>query len=120
MVDSFDGKSLRPLARELLVALRQKGCGIDIWSAGGAEYAERVAQRVGIRDLVGTFWTKDRGANGKWTLPLELAEITVVCVDDQPDGVPSNVESIGVFPYLGANPYDQVLRKLLDRARIVP
>jgi hypothetical protein len=115
LVDSFDGTSLRPLARELIEALLQHGHSVDIWSAGGAEYAERVARRVGISDLIGTFWTKDRGPSGKWTLPPELSG-QIVCVDDQPDGVPPGVEKIAVFPYLGPNPHDQVLHKLLDRA----
>jgi NLI interacting factor-like phosphatase len=119
LVDSFDGTSLRPLARELLEALRARGHGVDIWSAGGHEYAERVATRVGIRDLIGNFWTKDRGVTGKWTLPLALNDFRVVCVDDQPDGVPTEVEKISVFPYLGPNPHDQVLRKLLDRVQSV-
>jgi hypothetical protein len=118
LVDSFDGTSLRPLARELLVALRGRGFGVDIWSAGGAEYAQRVASRVGILALIGSFWTKDRGPSGKWTLPTELAELSVVCVDDQPDGVPIGVEKIPVFPYLGPNPHDQVLRKILDRVLV--
>jgi hypothetical protein len=116
LVDSFDGTSLRPLARELLEALLRQGHGVDIWSAGGSEYAERVAARVDIGNLIGCFWTKDRGSTGKWTLPQELAGLRVVCVDDQPDGVPPGVEKIAVFPYLGPNPHDQVLRKLLDRA----
>jgi beta-phosphoglucomutase-like phosphatase (HAD superfamily) len=115
LVDSFDGTSLRPLARELLEALLAEGHGVDIWSAGGSEYAERVAARVGISGLIGSFWTKERGPTGKWTLPQELAGLRVVCVDDQPDGIPPGVERIAVFPYLGPNPHDQVLRKLLDR-----
>jgi phosphoglycolate phosphatase-like HAD superfamily hydrolase len=116
LVDSFDGTSLRPLARELIETLLQQGHSVDIWSAGGAEYAERVARRVGISHLIGTFWTKDRGSSGKWTLPQDLTGRQIVCVDDQPDGVPLGVEKIAVFPYLGPNPHDQVLRKLLDRA----
>jgi hypothetical protein len=116
LVDSFDGTNLRPLARELLEALLRQGHGVDIWSAGGAEYAERVATRVAIDHLIGSFWTKERGPSGKWSLPQELAGLRVVCVDDQPDGVPQGVEKIAVFPYLGPNPHDQVFRKLLDRA----
>lgn len=115
LVDSFDGTSLRPLAQELLEALVNQGFGVDIWSAGGAEYAERVALRVGICGLIGRFFTKDRGPLGKWVLPSELSGFRVVCVDDQPDGVPPDVEKISVFPYLGPNAHDQVLRKLLDR-----
>ena len=115
LVDSFDGTSLRPLARELLESLRAAGFGVDIWSAGGADYATRVATRVGIVELIGTFWTKERGPGGKWGLPPELIGKIIVCVDDQPDGVPYGVEKISVFPYLGPNPHDQVLRKVLDR-----
>ncbi len=115
LVDSFDGSHLRPHARDLLTRLRSNGSRVEIWSAGGDEYAERVAKRVGIHELIDAFWTKERGPNKRWTLPFERASAHVVCIDDQPDGVPDGVEKIAVFPYLGRNDHDNVLSHLVAR-----
>lgn len=117
LVDSFAGDQLRPYASELLQALRAADRRVEIWSAGGAEYAERVARRVGIHDIVQGYWTKERGLDGKWELPPPTRGRVVVCVDDQPEGVPAGVRQIAVFPYLGRNDHDSALAPVLDSLR---
>ena len=117
LVDSFAGTELRPYALDVLVALRQADHRVEIWSAGGAEYAERVARRVGIHDVIHGYWTKERGKDGKWSLPAATAGRTVVCVDDQPEGIPAGPRQIPVFPYLGRNDHDAALLPILDGLR---
>jgi len=112
LVDSFAATELRPHARELLVALRSSGVRVTLWSAGGEEYARRVAARVGIDTLFDGFGAKQRGSDGRWRLDgIDPAEL--VCVDDQPDGLPSGVTVVAVFPYIGPDPHDRVLADLL-------
>jgi long-chain acyl-CoA synthetase len=117
LVDSITGTSLRPLARPVLESLRAQGATVVLWSAGGGEYAQRRAVAVGIDDLVHACYDKDgRGADGRWTtahLPEEHRPD--VCVDDRPEEIPSDVDSIGVSPYLAPNPHDVGLADLLAR-----
>lgn len=115
LVDSMGASILRPHARVLLEQLRQLGVAVHIWSAGGADYARRVAARVGIADLIVEYHTKDRGDDGRWLLPEPAAGADVVCVDDQPDGVPLQVRTISVFPFIGARPHDRTLAGVLAR-----
>lgn len=117
LVDSFAGTHLRPWAREVLEALRDADHRVAIWSAGGADYAERVARRVGIDALIEAYWTKERSASGRWQLPPTAPGRPVVCVDDQPDAIPPGVERIAVFPYLGRNDHDRAFVKILDALR---
>ena len=106
---------LRPFARDVLIALVARGAEVRIWSAGGAEYSERIASNVGIVEWVTSFHNKDRGADGRWCLPTPTGEESqVVCVDDQPDGVPAHVRTVGVFPYLGDRPHDRAFERLLE------
>ena len=114
LVDSMGGTILRPFARQLLEALTTRGVTVRIWSAGGDDYAVRVAERVGIADLVAGFHTKVRQPAGTWALPEAVDDHVVVCVDDQPDGVPEDVTTIGVFPFIGARPHDRAFARLLD------
>ncbi|MET0147192.1 MAG: NIF family HAD-type phosphatase [Ilumatobacteraceae bacterium] len=117
LVDSMGGTILRPHARELLEALLGLGITVRIWSAGGDDYANRVAERVGIADLVAGYHTKVRQPSGTWALPDVVGRATersVVCVDDQPDGVPGHVTTIAVFPFIGARPHDRAFARLLD------
>lgn len=114
LVDSMGGTILRPHARELLEALTDRGTSVHVWSAGGDDYASRVAARVGIADLVSGFHTKVREASGRWALPLPAHDVELVCVDDQPEGVPADVTTIAVFPFIGARPHDRALGRVLD------
>jgi hypothetical protein len=58
LIDGVTGRSLRPGARELLMALRDRGVAVLLWSAGGAEYAWRRAEDTGIGDLVDAAFDK--------------------------------------------------------------
>lgn len=114
LVDSTSGTILRPHARELLEQIIARGAVVHIWSAGGDDYAQRVAERVGIADLVVEFHTKVRGDSGTWHLPAPAMSADLVCVDDQPEGVPSHVRTISVFPFIGARPHDRTLARLIE------
>ena len=106
---------LRPLAREVLERFRASGITVVLWSAGGAAYARRIAERVGIADLVGAYYDKVRGPDGKWTLVgFPTQHRPVVCVDDEPGGVPDHVRSLAVPPYLGRRPHDRGLERILE------
>src|SRR5215207_6496051 len=113
LVDSMAATTLRPHARELLSALRERGTAVHIWSAGGDEYAERVAARVGIADLVQGYHDKVRVDGGRWRLPSVSEGATAVCVDDQPEGVPTHTRVLAVFPFIGARPHDRALARIL-------
>lgn len=113
LVDSMAGADLRPHASELLAALVAQGIDVHIWSAGGGEYAERVARRVGIAHHVTAFHDKERGAQGRWTLPAVADGRVVTCVDDQPEGIPESARAVAVFPYLSRRRRDRALADLL-------
>ena len=114
LVDSFAATHVRPLAHEALHAVRGAGARVVLWSAGGADYAERVAGRVGIATHFHGFRSKDRGADGRWTLDVGVPSSRVTCVDDQPDGLPQHVRTIALFPYIGVNPHDRALQRVID------
>ena len=109
---------LRPLARELLESVRASGMTVVVWSAGGAEYASRIAAQVGIGHLVDGFYDKVRGGDGKWRLDVFLPHhVPVVCVDDDPEGVPDGIRVLAVAPYLGRRPQDRGLEPILREIR---
>jgi phosphoglycolate phosphatase-like HAD superfamily hydrolase len=117
LVDSVTGTSLRPLARPVLEELRAQGSTVVLWSAGGGEYARRRAVALGIDDLVHAFYDKDeRGDDGRYLI-THLAEEhrPDVCVDDQPEELPTHVDPVAVSPYLAPNAHDVGLATLLAR-----
>jgi acyl-coenzyme A synthetase/AMP-(fatty) acid ligase len=122
VVDGITGRSLRPFARELLGALRDRGTPVLLWSSGGAEYAWRRARETGIDDLVvAAFAKRARDGAGRWFLPDELvADPPSVLVDDLPAELPNVGEVIGVPAYIGPNPRDSALAALLERVRTIP
>lgn len=119
VIDAVTGRSLRPFARELLGALRERGTPVLLWSSGGADYAWRRARETGIDDLVVAAHAKQgRDPAGRWFLPAELlADPPSVLVDDLPAEVPHVGEVVGVPPYIGPNPRDSALAPLLERVR---
>lgn len=117
LVDALTGGSLRPFARSVLEHLRASGTTVVLWSAGGCEYARRRAEMHGIDDLVHAFYDKDeRDTDGRYVVThLAVAHRPDVCVDDQPDELPTHVEPVAVMPYLAHDPHDRGLAPVLDR-----
>jgi long-chain acyl-CoA synthetase len=115
LVDSLTASHVRPHAKRLLDALIADGVEVRIWSAGGADYAREVASRVGLADRVTSFHDKVRLPTGHWQLPDLAQPVRLVCVDDQPEGVPPEVHTIAVHPYIGEHRHDRTFARLLDR-----
>ena len=111
LIDSLRGTSLRPGARELLTALRDRDRRVVVWSAGGAAYARERARDLGFDDLVDAFYDKaERDGSGRWD-PAAFAPALdgIVFVDDQPNDLPLEADVIPVFPFLSANRHDGAL-----------
>jgi len=117
LVDSISGTSLRPLARPILEQLRAQGSVVVLWSAGGGDYARRRAVDHGIDGLIHAFYGKDeRGGDGRYLVDhLAVEHRPAVCVDDQPEDLPADVDAVGVSPYLAPNPHDLGLVAVLER-----
>lgn len=118
LVDSLTGMSLRPGARELLATLRDAGCRVVWWSAGGAEHARQRAELLGVADLVHACHGKDeRGPDGRFLVGhLAIDGAEVVFVDDRPEDVPMGARVVVVSPYLVDNPHDRGLQRALAAA----
>jgi hypothetical protein len=114
LVDSFAATDLRPMAHDALGAVRAAGARVVLWSAGGVDYALRVAERLGIHVHFDDVLAKQRGTDGRWLLDASLASAAVTCVDDQPDGLPEGVRAVGLFPYVGPNANDRALQEVID------
>lgn len=118
LVGALDPSDLRPLARELLERVRASATTVVVWSAGGADYARRIAAQTGFAHLVDGFYDKVRGRDGKWTLEVfPPHHVPVVCVDDDPAGVPEGIRVLTVAPYLGRRPHDRGLETVLAEVR---
>jgi hypothetical protein len=114
LVDSFAATDLRPLAHDALAAVRASGAGVMLWSAGGVEYARRVVERIGIDTHFDDVLPKERGPDGRWVLDLAVVGAEITCVDDQPEGLPTGVRAVAVFPYVGPNAHDRALQQVID------
>jgi phosphoglycolate phosphatase-like HAD superfamily hydrolase len=119
LIDGMTGRSLRPLAAELLDLLRNRGVTVVLWSAGGAEYARRKAEGVGIDAHVAAYYAKAaRDDAGRWcTAHLAAHHREATFVDDLPAEAPLAPRLIGVSPYIAENPHDRGLAAALAVAR---
>ena len=108
---------LRPHAVELLSRLVDGGATCVLWSAGGAEYARRQAERHGIADFFSAFYDKDgRDEAARYTVDHFAADHRPhVFVDDSPRDVPDAFEIIAVPQFIGGNPSDGGLCAILER-----
>jgi phosphoglycolate phosphatase-like HAD superfamily hydrolase len=114
LVDSLTGTALRPGAEALLQLLRDRGHGLLLWSAGGADYARRRAEAHGLARHFDGFHGKDvRGPDGRYVPGFLDGERRPVFVDDRPEDMPAGAEVVAVSPYLSANPHDRVLERVL-------
>jgi hypothetical protein len=118
LIDSLTGSSLRPGSREPLAHLRDRGCTLVLWSAGGAEYARQRAQEQGVVAFFSHFHDKDgRDAAGRYLTDRFLDSLdAVVFVDDRPEDLPVAAEVVAVAPYLADNPHDRGLAPAERRA----
>lgn len=115
LVDGISATSLRPLARDVLERLRSSGTPVLVWSAGGAAYARRVAERVGIAELIDAFYDKIPGPDGLWTIDdFPPAHIPGTFVDDQPERVPAGARVLAVAPYIGVSEHNRGFADVLD------
>jgi hypothetical protein len=110
LVDGISATRLRPGAEELLDRLAAAGCRLSLWSAGGAEYADRIATRVGIRSRFAAVAAKAVDVDGRWALPAGWAAVPVTCVDDEPGRLPPGVRTVALRAWLGGA--DDALRSV--------
>jgi hypothetical protein len=118
LFDSMSATSVRPLALDVLSHLQTLGVPVVVWSAGGADYARRVITRARLDHFVDGFYEKVRGPDGRWQLE-EFADQhrPSTCVDDDPEGVPSEIRVLAVPPYIAHNPHNRGFAEVLATAR---
>jgi hypothetical protein len=122
LVGSIRSEILRPGAIELLTELNRRGVRVVLWSAGGDDYARRVAQRHGIDHHFSAFYAKaGRDSFARYTVD-HFAEIDrpSVFVDDVPIDLPVGASVVAVQQFMGNNPYDGALAVVLSQLAIEP
>lgn len=119
IIGSIRSDRLRPGVEELFETLTACGRTVVVWSAGGAEYAERMLSQFGIDHHVSAFYHKEtRGPDGRYLVDHMLPEHRPgTLVDDYPHDVPQQCRVIGVRQFLGGNPSDRGLEEALTIAR---
>jgi phosphoglycolate phosphatase-like HAD superfamily hydrolase len=115
LIGSIRSGVLRPGADDLLSALASAGERCVLWSAGGAEYAQRMAAMHGIEPHFLAFYAKEaRGSDGKYRVDhFEAAHRPHVFVDDSPTDLPDEFHTIAVPQFIGGNLADTGLVELL-------
>lgn len=115
LIGSIRSNSLRPGAVDLLLALAARGVECVLWSAGGAEYAHRIAVRHRIDVHFAACYAKQRReADGRYvTEHFADADQPTLFVDDSPIDLPINARIIPVSQFLGNNPTDRGLIMVL-------
>jgi hypothetical protein len=116
LIDLLGGTTLRPLAVEVLAAVAARGDVAVLWSAGGAQHAERKAAALGLDAFVSGYYDKGTlDASGAWsTAHLPTWHAPHVCVDDAPEHLPAHVRAVAVRPYTAPAAHDRGLSALLD------
>jgi long-chain acyl-CoA synthetase len=111
LVDSFTGSSLRPGAFDLLVELTDARQRVFLWSAGGADYAQRRAQLHQVDSMIEGFYSKEeRSDGGRFrTDHFVPPEQTAIYIDDIEGDPPEEMIRLHVSPYLVANDHDRGL-----------
>ena len=119
LIDSMSGQSLRPLALEVLDELSLRQIEIVLWSAGGASYARRKAEGVGLDHFFSSFEAKERrDPDGYWDARhIVPAAARATFVDDQPHEIHPRATVLGVSPYIGENIHDRGLAAVLQAVR---
>lgn len=117
LIGSIRSDRLRPGARQLLEALVDRGVRCVLWSAGGDEYAQTMAQRHDLDHLFDGFYAKEERDVGARYRTDHLADEhrPDVFVDDSPIDLPVSGRVVAVPQFMGGNAADRVLVDLLDR-----
>jgi hypothetical protein len=117
LIGSIRSDVLRPGANELLEALGWLGVSCILWSAGGKDYAQRMAERHGIAEAFVAFYAKDvRDVHSRYTVVHVASEHRPhVFVDDVPTDLPSDVPVLSVPQFMGGNPADTAFSSVLEQ-----
>jgi hypothetical protein len=119
LIGSIRSDVIRPGAASLLAALVRREVVCVMWSAGGDDYAHRMAVRHGLADHVSAYYTKDiRDADGTYRMDhFAPAHLPDVLVDDSPIDLRADTSRrvIAVRQFLGGHLADRELLDLYDR-----
>jgi hypothetical protein len=119
LIGSIRSDRLRPGVEELLGILEANGTTLVVWSAGGAEYAERMLEQFGLARRFSAFYHKEtRGTDGRYRVDHMRPEHRPgTLVDDYPHEVAECARIIGVRQFLGGNSSDAGLHEAIEIAR---
>jgi phosphoglycolate phosphatase-like HAD superfamily hydrolase len=119
LIGSVRSDRLRPGVEELITTLEASNTTLVVWSAGGAEYAERMLGQFGLAHRFRAFYHKEtRNAAGRYQVDhMHPEHRPGTLVDDYPGEVTERGRIIGVRQFLGGNPADDGLREALEIAR---
>jgi phosphoglycolate phosphatase-like HAD superfamily hydrolase len=122
LIGSVRSDMLRPGAAALLDELAARGATCVLWSAGGADYARRVAVTHGLADRVDGYYAKpDRRGDTRYGVDhFASHHRPAVFVDDSPGDLPDGATVVAVPQFIGGNPADRALVDLLDGLRAEP
>lgn len=118
LIGSVRSDRLRPGAERLIRTLCARGKTLVVWSAGGADYAERMMARFGLDGFVSAFYSKQaRGHDGRYTIDHFLPEHWPgTIVDDAAHEAPIAPRVLDVSQFLGSNQHDKGLDEALRLA----
>lgn len=114
LIGSVRSDVVRPGARELLDTLSRRQVRCVLWSAGGDDYADRIAAQHGL--VVAASYAKHtRDDAGRYRIDhFPGADRPDLFVDDSPADLPEAVPVIAVPQFIGGNPADRALWSLID------
>lgn len=115
LIGSIRSEILRPGAPELLVRLGALGVTCVLWSAGGGDYARRMAAAHRIDTRFAAFHAKGgRDAEARYTTDhFGEHHRPDVFVDDSPSDLPAHCTVLAVPQFMGGNPADGALWTVL-------
>lgn len=115
LIGSIRSNVLRPGAPELLAHLRAGGVTCVLWSAGGDDYARRMAVAHRIDEWFAAFHAKrERSHDARYTVGhFGRQHRPDVFVDDAPNDLPASSTVMEVPQFMGGNPADRALWNLL-------
>lgn len=119
LIGSIRSDQLRPGAADLLGWLDDHGATIVVWSAGGADYARRMAEAHEITHHVDAFYGKEqRDESRRYVIDhFEPIHRPDVFVDDVPEDLPPEIAVKAVSQFFGGNEADRELVLLLESIR---